>query len=276
LAEVKTNPGSVDINYKLAKKYVSRYQRDSAAPYYYKVLELDKQDKKGHKTEASCHTALYEARANKKVKPLLSFIAGNTDKEFFEMSYSGLATYYAKEKNSEKAIEVLEEGLKKMPGNPDWMTSYANYIVEEKMADKYDRAVELARKAVTVTPEADKQFAYMQLGYFFQGLQKFKEAEETFREVLKTWPDYTGAIYQLGRNAVFSGEDLEKGLSYFKEYLKHKPKSGDPEWADAHWRMGMIYEKLGDKKQAAAQYKEALKLNPNHQNSKDSLKKLGS
>jgi len=276
LVEVKSKPDSIDVNYKLAKKYSSRYQRDKAAPYYYNVLKLDPGDKKGHKTEALCHTALHEARAKKNVEPLLKFIAANTDKKFFWMSYYGLATYYAKAKKTEKAIAVFEEGLKKMPEHANWMTHYARHIVSEKIEEKYDRAVELAKKAVTVTPEKYKQSAYMQLGHFFQDLKKFKEAEETFLKILKNWPDYTGAIYQLGRNTVFSGKNLEKGLSYFKQYLKHKPKAGDPEWEDAYWRMGMIYEKLGDKKQAVAQYKEALKLNPNHQNSKDSLKKLGS
>ena len=192
------------------------------------------------------------------------------------MSYNGLASYYAKMKKAEKAIAVFEEGLKKMPKNAGWMWNYASYIARERMEDKFDRAIELAKKTVTLAPEKYKQPAYMQLGNFFQDLKKFKEADETFLKVLKIWPDYTGAIYQLGRTAVFSGKNLEKGLSYFKEYLKHKPKAGDPEWADAHWRMGMIYEKLGDKKKASAQYKEALKLNPDHQESKDSLKKLDS
>ncbi|MCK5059402.1 MAG: tetratricopeptide repeat protein [Candidatus Aminicenantes bacterium] len=276
LAEVKAKSGSVDVNYKLAKKYTSRYQRDKAAPYFQKVLKLDPEDKKGHKTEALCYTALHEARANKSITPLLSFIAANTDKEFFYMSYNGLASYYAKTKKAEKAIAVFEEGLKKMPEHVGWLVNYARYIVGEKIESKYDRAAELAKKAVTLTPEKYKQPAYMQLGYLFQDMKKFKKAEETFLNILKTWPDYTGAIYQLGRNAVFSGKNLEKGLSYFKQYLEHKPKAGDPEWADAYWRMGMIYEKLGDKKKAAAQYKEALKLNPNHPNSKDSLKKLDS
>jgi Tfp pilus assembly protein PilF len=39
--------------------------------------------------------------------------------------------------------------------------------------------------------------------------------------------------------------------------------------------MGLIYEKLGDPKQAASEYKKALKLNPDHENSKEALKKLG-
>lgn len=276
LSDVTAKPSSLDINYKLAKKYLSHWNRDEAAPYFFKVLKLDPQDKKGYKTEALCHTSLFEAGKKDNVEPLLSFIANNKNKEFFAMSYNGLATYYAKKKDPKKVIATFEEGLKKIPENVGFIVSYARYIVREKIEDRYDRAVELTKKAVALTPEEQKHDAYMQLGYFFQDMKRFKDAEKTFLKVLKLWPDFTNAIYQLGRNAFFSGEDLEKGLSYFKEYLSLKPKAGDPEWADARWRMGMIYEKLGDKKKAAAQYKEALKLNPEHPESKKALKKLGS
>jgi tetratricopeptide (TPR) repeat protein len=276
-ADVKAKPGSLEINYKLAKKYLSHWDRDAAAPYFYKILKFDPQDKKGLKTEALCHTALFESGSKKNIEPLLSFIASNTDKEFFEMSYYGLVTFYAKQKKDpQKVIKIFEEGLEKMPANAGFMKNYARYVIGEKIENKYDLAIELAKKAVTLAPKKDKQYAYMELGYFFQNMKRFADAEKTFLKILKLWPDFTGAIYQLGRNVVFSGQDLKKGLAYFEKYLQIKPKAGDPVWADARWRMGMIYEKLGDKKQAAVQYKEALKLNPDHQNSKDSLKKLTS
>lgn len=276
LSEVKANPDNLEINYKVAKKYLSRYENEKATPYFYKVLKLDPGDKKGYKTEATCYTALHEARFNKNVKPLLSFIAGNTNKEFYSVSYYGLISYYMKEKNTAKVNEVFEEALKKMPEDIGLMVGYSRYIFREKLESKYGRALELAKKTVTLAPEKEKHNAYMDLGYFYQDIKKFKEAEEAFLKVLKIKPDYTGAIYQLGRNIVFSGENLKKGLSYFQEYLKHKPKDGDPEWADAHWRMGLIYEKLDDKKQAASEYKKALKLKPGHEEAQKALKKLAS
>lgn len=275
LSDIKRNPDDVDNNFDLGKKYRSRWETEKAAPYFYKVLKLDPKDKKGYKTESLCHTAVYESRVNKNIKPLLSFIASNKDKKFFMHSYYGLVSYYGKSKNKDKVIQTFEEGLKKMPENTEWMADYARYVVKEKIEKRYERAIELAKKAVELSTEKEKIQAYMQLGYFFQDLKRFKDAEKTFLKILKIWPEYTGAIYQLGRNTVFSGEGLKKGLSYFKEYLKHKPKPGDPDWSDALWRMGMIYEKMGNKKQAANQYKKALKLNPDHSASDHALKKLG-
>ena len=276
LSEVKRDSDNVDINFRLGKKYMSRWEYNKAVPYFYKVLKLDPNDQKGYRTESLCRTSVYESRVNKNIKSLLSFIASNTDEAFFMPSYHGLARYYSKEKNNKKVIHTFEEGMKKMPENTRWMTDYARYIINKKIENQYERAIKLARKAIELSPEKKKLQSYMQLGYFFQDLKRFEEAEKTFLKILKIWPDERGAIYQLGRNVVFSGKNLKKGLSYFNEYLKHKPKPGNPGWADAHWRMGMVYEKLGDKKQAAKEYKRALKLNPDHISSKKSLEKLGS
>jgi tetratricopeptide (TPR) repeat protein len=116
----------------------------------------------------------------------------------------------------------------------------------------------------------------MRVGRFYQGIDKYEMSDEIFLKCVKIWPDNTRPVYQLGKNRLLSGKNLEKGLFYFREYLKHKPAAGEPEWADAHWRMGMIYEKLGDSKQAVSEYKKALELNPDHANAKKALKKKGS
>jgi tetratricopeptide (TPR) repeat protein len=274
LTEVKAAPEDIDINFKLGKKYASRWEWENAQPYFSKVLTLDPNDEKGFKTESMCNLAIIEARVKKNVEPLLSFIENNTDKRFWEPAYYNLLGYYMREKDTGKVIDTYEGALKKIPGNTDLLIDYARYISQNKVKDKYDRGMELAKKVIDTNPkEID---TYMRIGYFYQEIENFEKAEEIFLKCLKIWPDNTRPIYQLGRNSVLSGKDLEKGLSYFREYLKHKPAADDPEWASAHWRMGMIYEKLGDPKQAASEYKEALKLNPDHENAREALKKLDS
>jgi tetratricopeptide (TPR) repeat protein len=216
--------------------------------------------------------AVHEARANKNIKPLLAFIASNSDKQFYNLSYSTLARYYQKMKNHQKVVEVGEEALKKMPGNIDWIIRYVRYVYGHKIENKYDRSKKLIEGVLNKEPK--KLEIYMRVGYLFQNIKKYKKAEEVFLKCLEMWPDEKAPVYQLGRNTIFSGKDLSKGISYFQEYLKHKPKSTDPGWADALWRMGMIHEKLGDKKQAIASYKKALKLDPEHKASKEALEKI--
>lgn len=272
LSEVKKSPDDIDLNFKLGKKYVSRWERENAFPYFSKVIKLDPADKRGFNTESKCHVAVHEARSNKNIKPLLAFVANNSDKRFFDMSYSGLIIYYRNMKNHQKVVETAEEALKKMPGNSQWMLYYVRYIHDHKIERKYDRGKKLIEEVLNIKPR--KIETYLEVGYLYQHIKKYKKAEEVFLKCLTIWPDDKAPVYQLGRNTVFSGKDLKKGLSYFQEYLKHKPKSTDPSWAAALWRMGMIYEKLGDKKQAVVCYKKALILEPKHKASKEALEKI--
>ena len=115
---------------------------------------------------------------------------------------------------------------------------------------------------------------YFYLGYFYQRQKRYEKARELFLKILEIDPNELDTYYQLGRTAVLSGVDLENGITYFERYLENEPKPNSPSWASAHWRMGMIYEKLGDKVQAGSEYKKALELDPEHKQAKKALKKL--
>lgn len=82
-------------------------------------------------------------------------------------------------------------------------------------------------------------------------------------------------LYQRGRAAAVSGQQLEAGRDSLLRFL-----SGSA-WIDgtnyrpgAHWRLGMIYQALGDKAAAEAAYKRALVLQPKHKEAQAALKAL--
>lgn len=104
--------------------------------------------------------------------------------------------------------------------------------------------------------------------------KKFDQAFAEFEEVLKTTPDDYGALYQTGRLAAISGERLDRGLTVLWQCLTLTPPENQPPHAAAHWRIGNIMEKQGDKTGARAAYEASLKLDPKFQQAIESLKKL--
>jgi len=80
-----------------------------------------------------------------------------------------------------------------------------------------------------------------------------------------------GAV--LGLKGYLKIRQSEK-TSWYKKYLEHKPKPNNPTWAYAHWRLGMVYEKLGNKEQAISEYEKAIELDPDNKEAKESLKKV--
>ena len=104
--------------------------------------------------------------------------------------------------------------------------------------------------------------------------KKYSEAIGLYDAILKDNPSDYGALYAIGRIAAITGEQLEKGLVALRKCLELTPPADLPGHAAAHWRIGNILEKQGDKSAARAEYQAALKVDAKFQQAIDSLKKL--
>ena len=103
---------------------------------------------------------------------------------------------------------------------------------------------------------------------------KFAEAFQEFDEALQAKPGDYAALYQTGRLAAISGQQLERGLAVLRQCLAQTPPADQPGPAPVQWRIGNILEKKGDPAGARAAYEAALKIDPGFVQARDSLKKL--
>ncbi|RLD55733.1 MAG: hypothetical protein DRJ01_16240 [Bacteroidetes bacterium] len=107
------------------------------------------------------------------------------------------------------------------------------------------------------------------------------------------WKDYDKAIsaieqyldkqsssfyeYQLGKTYLFSGKKLKKAeliyLNFIKNYKLLKDKQGLPLYA-GYWRLGMVYEAMGNVDKAKIYYQKGLNIKENN-DCKEALKNLG-
>jgi Tfp pilus assembly protein PilF len=93
-------------------------------------------------------------------------------------------------------------------------------------------------------------------------------------ERLRAKPNEPITLYQVGRTASLSGENLDHGEQALKAYLAGPIPERGPEPAHAHYRLGTIYEKKGAKDLAREEYRTALQLNPRHQEARKALANL--
>jgi tetratricopeptide (TPR) repeat protein len=112
------------------------------------------------------------------------------------------------------------------------------------------------------------------LAGIYQGQEKWDAAFETLEAALKADPDHWDALYQVGRAAALSGKRLDRGEECLKRYLTHTPSEDQAPLANTHFRLGMVYEKKGNKPLARAEYQAALKLDPTLEEAKEALAKL--
>lgn len=112
------------------------------------------------------------------------------------------------------------------------------------------------------------------LGNFYVTQKRWADARALWQRRLDSNAGDTMARYQLARVASDSGTDLEKGVEHLEAYLAVPAQPGHPTWADAHWRLGLLYEKLGRADDAKAEMREALRLVPGHLQARKDLERF--
>ncbi len=166
----------------------------------------------------------------------------------------------------EKAAELDPKSL---PARQSLLGYYmqAPAMVGGGMDKAYAQAAEIKKLA----PDAGR-IAYAQL---YAAEKKWTEAFTEFEEVLKAEPDNYLANFQIGRLAAMSGERIDRGLETLRKALTLPPAAGAAGHDAAHWRLGMLLEKKGDKPGAKAAYEASLQVNPKFAQAIEALKKLG-
>ncbi len=113
------------------------------------------------------------------------------------------------------------------------------------------------------------------LANLYQSQEKWDAAFDAAEAILKTDPDNWDALYSIGRTGALSGKRLDRSEECLKRYIGHTPGPDSPPLANAHFRLGMVYEKKGNKAAARSEYQAAVKLDPNLKDAKEALAKLG-
>mgnify|MGYP003465574961 CR=1 FL=1 len=71
-----------------------------------------------------------------------------------------------------------------------------------------------------------------------------------------------------------AGEALADADKALQRYLSLPQQPGQPSYADAHWRRGMIAERRNNVADARSAYRQALEVNPQHAASLQALARL--
>ncbi len=169
----------------------------------------------------------------------------------------------SKKKAREQALEVQKYDT--LQGN--WMLARI-YMMDEE----HDAAIVKLKACVEADP-ANMEYRY-QLGMLYQKLERYEETFTVLEQICEIDPDASGALYQIGRTAVFSATNIDRGIECLQIYLTKEVEPGYPGYDGAHWRLGMLHEHKGDVAPARMEYETAIQINPEQDNYRDALEKL--
>jgi tetratricopeptide (TPR) repeat protein len=116
----------------------------------------------------------------------------------------------------------------------------------------------------------DSSAGYTSLAVFYTNNKQFDKAFAIVEKLLSLKPNDAAGLYAYGRAASVSGMNLERGEQALKAYIAAPIPTGPPV-ANAHYRLGLIFEKKGDKANARAEYQTAIRMDPAHADAKKAL-----
>lgn len=270
LAEHERNPEDVDINYKLAKKYLRRFETPKANPFFEKVLELDPENTKGYREEASYRVALQMARTQRDPSALETFIASNPkNQDYLRTAYTTAASTHARNEDIDKAKGLYEAAMVALPDDARITLSYAGAIFNYKMEDLYEKGLELNEKAKALNPDYELSTVLNLVTYYGNTDQKDKVVElleETIKshENMKSY--YASTIVRL---EIADKYDYAIGMMQ-EEVSKEENAKSAYMWST----LGQLYEKKGEIETALTHLRKAFELSPGATYYKNEIERL--
>lgn len=178
------------------------------------------------------------------------------------LAYRG---YFVEE--SKTAFADFEQAYKLAPNNPTVLALRGRFYIyqndEAKALKDFDKAAELGSRDENV---------YFHRGQIFAEMGEYRKAINDFTKVLKIEPNFSTA-YIHRADAYTNLRAFDKAIADYDELVKLFPKgnlTGDLYQVSR----GRIYQQMGDKKQAEAEYKAALKINENDESATEALNDL--
>jgi tetratricopeptide (TPR) repeat protein len=90
----------------------------------------------------------------------------------------------------------------------------------------------------------------------------------------KAVPENLDPYYAVARTLFLKWKDFPRATRYLQRYLSQEAESGSPGLQHAHWRLGLVYEKLNRRAEAIAELETAVRMAPDEELFKKDLQRL--
>ena len=138
---------------------------------------------------------------------------------------------------------------------------------------KYDAALAAYNDSAKLNPRA---MIHVRISLVHQQRKEWEKAFAALERALVIDAAFPFALYQVGRTAALSGQQLDRGEKCLRTYITMPVREDleNPSVAAAHFRLGNILEKKGNPAGAREEYETALKIDPKQKLAREALAKL--
>jgi tetratricopeptide (TPR) repeat protein len=145
-----------------------------------------------------------------------------------------------------------------------------DFLASEK---KYDAALAAYTESARLH---SRPLIHVRISLVHQQSKDWEKAFAALERALALDANHPLALYQIGRTAALSGEQLDRGEKCLRTYLAMpvREELENPSIAAAHFRLGNILEKKGDAGGARTEYETSLKIDPKQKLAREALAKM--
>lgn len=147
--------------------------------------------------------------------------------------------------------------------------------VQARIAEK-DKNYDLAEKEfrAAIQSSGNQASYWLNLASFYRRVGRLNDMESAISNAMTADKKRSNVFYDAAQILLRAGRNLPDAANLVRRYLMATPVEEAPAF-QAHYLLGTILEKQGDKKGAAEQYRAALALAKDFERAQEALKKLG-
>ncbi|MDI6785793.1 MAG: tetratricopeptide repeat protein [bacterium] len=234
---------------------------DVARDYYKKATKLSKSKKPEDWEKA---IAKFEDIINLKIESY----------EYIHHLHKKMGNYLRNKGFWNKAVHHYKKALELQPN--DYKVHYSLGICYANLGrtqEAYlEKAIEEYYVAIKISPSFEMPYLGLGIIYFFKkGMHK--KGIDCLEKAISLEPEFIDAYVTLGKCYYETG-NLEKAAASYQKAIKRSPPRIKVV-ANYYNNLGIVYQTMGDKKQAIDCFQKSLKINPNNQIAIKGLKELG-
>lgn len=117
-----------------------------------------------------------------------------------------------------------------------------------------------ASEAVKI--DSGRAAAYAILARCYAAGEKWSQLDSTLAAAATESPDDLVPGYRAAEVLLEANRALDRAAACLRTYLSVEPEGNEPTLAEAHWKLGLVLAKLGRAREAAAEWREAVRLDP--------------
>ena len=185
-------------------------------------------------------------------------------------AHQSLGTLLLSRKQTAAAIEHLRASLRLLPGQPQALNNLGAAL---KLEGRMSEATDQFQQALKIQPDYPNARFNLAIAQAAQGRKK--EAAANFRQMLQAVPQdreareqLTGILVDLGGAAMAEGR-LAAAAEAYRELVALAPDN-----ADLRNNLGIILVRTGHLGAAIAEFRAALRINPQHEAASRNLKRV--